>query len=86
MMLGIPVVSSVCKDLVCGINCGVYVNYASDSIRNGIIRLRDNYELRAEMGANGRKAFEKENNWAIMEKKLLDIYANILQKKGRYPP
>ena len=31
-----------------------------------------------EMGRNGRRAIEKEFNWAIEEKKLLKLYREVL--------
>ena len=78
MMLGIPVLTSVCPDLVKKVNCGLICNYTSDSIRDHLLILKNNPELRKKLGLNGRLAFEKKYNWAFMEKKLLDLYKRLL--------
>lgn len=59
-------------------NCGILVDAENiEDIKKAIINLRDNPELRKELGANGRNAYEKRYNWAIMEQRLLTIYVKL---------
>jgi glycosyltransferase involved in cell wall biosynthesis len=59
-------------------NCGIVVPYNDDlALANAICYLQQNPDICKKMGANGRKAFEKEYNWDIMEKRLLSIYSEL---------
>jgi glycosyltransferase involved in cell wall biosynthesis len=61
--------------IVAGTQCGVIVPYGDvEAIKKALARLRDDRELRMRLGSNGRKAYEEKYSWAIMEKRLLDIY------------
>jgi glycosyltransferase involved in cell wall biosynthesis len=53
-----------------------YVNI--NQIRQAIVRLKDDPELRKLYATNGRQAFLKKYNWAIMEEKLLKTYEDLL--------
>ncbi|MEM2507523.1 MAG: glycosyltransferase, partial [Nitrososphaeria archaeon] len=68
MMLGKPVITNVCRDIVEETNCGIVVDYSPEQVRNAILQLKNNPSLRSELGKNGRKAFEEKYNWSIMEK------------------
>jgi len=60
--------------------CGVVVPYSDcNSLKRSIIKLKENQELCLKMGESGRKAFEKEYNWKIMESRLLNVYKSIAE-------
>jgi len=54
--------------------CGLVVDYTIESLREGIIRLRDDPKLCEELGKNGLKAAIEKYNWKIQEEKLMKIY------------
>jgi glycosyltransferase involved in cell wall biosynthesis len=79
MMCGVPVISNVAPELIKEVDCGIVVKYDNvDEIRNTIIKLRDNPELRKRLGSNGRKAFLEKYNWNRMEQQLYEIYDSLL--------
>jgi len=77
MMCGIPLITNMEVNLVREINCGIIVDYDADEVKNAIIKLREDSQLREKLGSNGRKAFVEKCNWSRMEKKLLQIYTNL---------
>jgi len=65
-------------DLVRAHNCGLVIPYGDeDSIRAALSSLRDNKNLRTQLGANGLKAYEKYYNWNIMEDRLRRFFDEI---------
>ena len=80
MMCGIPLITNMEVNLVKKIDCGIIVQYNTDQVRDAIIKLRDDPELRTRLGNNGRKAFVEKYNWESMEKKLYQIYNNLLNE------
>jgi len=78
MMLGVPVITNVCDEIVNEVGCGLVVEYDSSSIKAAILRLKNNPSLRRRMGVRGRMAFEKIYNWSLMEKKLIRLYSRLL--------
>ena len=80
MMCGIPLITNMEVNLVREIDCGIIVDYNTDEVRDAIIKLRDDSQLRDRLGRNGRKAFVEKYNWNSMEKKLYQIYDNLLKK------
>jgi glycosyltransferase involved in cell wall biosynthesis len=81
MMCSIPLITNMEQNLVREIECGIIVEYNNiNQVREAIIRLRDNSELRKKLGENGRKAFVEKYNWDNMEKKLYEIYNNLLKE------
>lgn len=59
-------------------NCGVLVDYENTSeIKKAIIKLKNDHDLRKELGKNGLKAYKDKYNWNIMEKRLLDSYEHF---------
>ena len=78
MMCGIPLITNMEVNLVREIECGIPVKYDKDQVRDAIIKLRDDSELRNRLGNNGRKAFVEKYNWDNMENKLYQIYSNLL--------
>lgn len=81
MMLGKPVITNVCEEIVKEINCGIIVDYCSEQVKNAILLLKNEPLLRSKLGINGRKAFEEKYNWSIMEKRLLKLYDQLLSKE-----
>ena len=82
MSMGLPVILSkykYAKDVLSELKFGLVVNPSDiEEIANAICFLRNNPNITAEMGANGRKAVITEFNWEVEVKKLLELYINIL--------
>jgi glycosyltransferase involved in cell wall biosynthesis len=80
LMCGTPLVTNMEQDLVNNeLECGIIVDYDDlKQIKEAIIRLRDDPELRRIMGQNGRRAFEQRYNWNRMEQKLYEIYDKLM--------
>jgi glycosyltransferase involved in cell wall biosynthesis len=57
--------------------CGIVVDYSIDSLREGVIKLRDNSKLCVTLGKNALKAAIKKYNWDKQEEKLNKIYEQI---------
>lgn len=81
MASGIPVVCSdfpLWKKILDETNCGIAVNPNNvEEITDAIQVLFQDRDLAKMMGDNGRRAVEEKYNWAIEEKKLLDLYSNL---------
>lgn len=77
MMLGVPVISNVCKSIIDETKCGLFVNYDIESVSAALQCLQSSASLRTKLGSMGRYYFEKKYNWAIMENRLLKLYAMI---------
>ena len=60
------------------LKCGITVNYDKESIKRGILLLRDNPKLCEELGKNALKAAKERYNWAIEKEKLLRVYREIV--------
>jgi glycosyltransferase involved in cell wall biosynthesis len=59
-------------------NYGLTVPYGDvNAIKNAIMHMRDDYNLRLMLGRNGRMAYKKRYGWKIMIKKLIRIYDKI---------
>ena len=56
-------------------DCGI----VSDDWANTLTSLSNDKKLREKMGDNGFKAFKMNYSWDIQEKKLLDVYNNLLE-------
>jgi glycosyltransferase involved in cell wall biosynthesis len=79
MMCGIPVISNAAPEFIKQIDCGILVEYNNvNQISDAIRLLKENTEIRHRLGNNGRKAFVEKYNWNNMEKKLYEIYDNLL--------
>jgi len=68
-------------NLVNEIDCGITVEYNIEQVKDAIRKLRDDSALRTRLGNNGRKAFVEKYNWDNMEKKLYQIYSNLLNER-----
>lgn len=85
MRAGLPVICTNFvrwKDFVERYNCGICVDpHNVEEISNAIRFLLDNPEKAREMGRNGRRAVEEEFNWATQEKKLLNLYNELINDR-----
>jgi glycosyltransferase involved in cell wall biosynthesis len=81
MMLGVPVVTNFCSEIVNSVGCGLVVEYDLNSVKAAVLLLRKDVSKRREMGVKGRLAFEKKYNWASMEKKLINLYERLIVKQ-----
>lgn len=79
MMCGLPVITNIADEIVKETGCGIVVEYDNEEqIKDAIVRLKDNPELRKELGDNARNAFLQKYNWPNMEEKLFKIYEELL--------
>jgi glycosyltransferase involved in cell wall biosynthesis len=79
MMCGLPIITNVSTEFVREVRCGMIVDYNDESqIKSAIIGLRDNPQLCRKLGNNGREAHLQKYNWGIVEKKLQEIYENLM--------
>jgi glycosyltransferase involved in cell wall biosynthesis len=89
MMCGKPIIvsdGSSMADIVRKENCGLVVPYGDvDAIKEAILRLKNNQELRQGLGQNGRIAYENRYSWRIMEHRLLDSYRQLSDKVSKKP-
>lgn len=85
MAAGIPVIISDMKlwiDIINRYDCGLVVPSGDlQGFQKAVQTLLDNPQLSYEMGKNGRRAVEEEFNWASQEKKLLELYSNLLSER-----
>ena len=82
MMCGIPLITNMEQDLVNNeVGCGIIVDFSDiNQIKEAIVLLRDNPDLRRKLGQNGRKAFLQKYNWTRMELELYKIYEGLIKK------
>ena len=59
------------------LKCGLTVEYNKESVRDAIIKLRDNPELCEELGRNAFRAAKERYNWEVEKKNLLRVYEEI---------
>jgi glycosyltransferase involved in cell wall biosynthesis len=83
MSAGIPIVVSnfpLWKEIVVGNNCGLYVDPLEPKEIAKAIDYIINHPTEAEqMGQNGKKAVFDKYNWHFEEKKLFDIYKDLIK-------
>jgi len=58
-------------------DCGLVVEHAPESIKEAVERLRDDGELREELGKNAFSAAVKKFNWEHEKSKLISIYEEL---------
>lgn len=79
MMCGIPIITNVATEIVNETQCGILVDYDNlIKMKEDIVKLRDNPELRKKLGDNGREAFLQKYNWNAMEQKLYGVYRQLI--------
>lgn len=78
MMCGKPIIvnsEAAASRIVSTENCGLIVPYGDvGAIREAILKLKNDPDLRMKLGANGRNAYEKKYGWEIMKQKILNAY------------
>ena len=83
MAAGIPVIASdfpLWKKIIDQHKCGICVNpLKPEEISSAIDYLISHADEAKKMGDNGHKAVMKNYNWAVEEKKMLDLYTKILR-------
>jgi glycosyltransferase involved in cell wall biosynthesis len=81
MMCGKPILvsdNSSMASIVRHNNCGLVVPYGDrGAIKEAIVKLITDPGLRAELGKNGRRAYEEKYSWTIMENRLINAYKNL---------
>ena len=82
MAAGIPVVASdfpFWQEIIERHNCGICVDpHNPQEIAKAVNTLLTDNELAAAMGANGRRAVEEVYNWQNEERKLLNLYQELI--------
>jgi glycosyltransferase involved in cell wall biosynthesis len=59
--------------------CGIVVDvHDMQNIKDAIIKLQEDTELSAELGANARNAYDRKYSWTLMEQRLLAFYQNLI--------
>jgi len=82
MACGIPLITNVASQIVNEIDSGIIVEYNDvEQIKEAIVKLRDDSELRRRLGLNARKAFLEKYSWSKMEEELFKICDSLLQRK-----
>jgi len=56
---------------------GLVVEYSEQALREAVIKLRDNPELRERLGKNALKAAIDKYNWQKQEEKLIELYKSL---------
>jgi glycosyltransferase involved in cell wall biosynthesis len=84
MMCGVPLITNVSPEFVNSIGFGVIVQYDNiKEIKDAIMKLRDNRDLRRNLGLNGRNAFLEKYNWMKMEEEIFKVYSSLMGRKPR---
>lgn len=82
MAAGLPVIASdfpLWRDIVDGAQCGICVDPANpEDIREAIAQMVSDPEGCRRMGENGRRAVLAQYNWSNEEKKLIQLYQELL--------
>lgn len=85
MAVGLPVVATgfpFWKTIIDVHQCGITVDSTDPTaIKTAIQYLLDNPDIAQQMGENGQKAIAEHYNWKIEERKLLDLYACLLEER-----
>lgn len=82
MASGIPIIvneKTSMAYIVAEENCGLIIPYQDqESLLASIQLLKNNKKLHSNLGLNGARAYKNKYNWVEMEKRLLNIYRNVL--------
>lgn len=83
MMAGLPIICTdfdLWREFAERYHCGICVNPESvEEITHAIQYLIDHPDEAKRMGENGRRAVEQEFNWGMEEKKLLQLYEEVME-------
>jgi len=81
MMCGVPLITNVSPEFVNSIGFGIIVQYNNiNQIKDAIVKLRDNLDLRRNLGLNGRRAFLEKYNWIKMEEEIFEVYSSLMAR------
>jgi glycosyltransferase involved in cell wall biosynthesis len=88
MAAGKPIIASVNMlygELIDRENCGIVIPYGNiKALRNAIMELASDAELRNRLGKSARVAAEREYNWKKQGEKLIKLYNNLTKDmKGK---
>lgn len=61
---------------------GLTIEYDGEALRQAIVRLRDDPELRERLGRNALRAAVTKYNWESQEAKLLEVYGSFKPPSG----
>jgi glycosyltransferase involved in cell wall biosynthesis len=81
MVCGRPIIvtkGTYAAEMTEDLNCGLTVYYDIESVREAIIKLRDNPSLCKELGENALKAAVDKYNWNDEKNNLIKVYEEIL--------
>ncbi|MFA6618037.1 MAG: glycosyltransferase family 4 protein [Candidatus Neomarinimicrobiota bacterium] len=85
MSAGLPVIISnfpLWRKLIESENCGICVDPMDPkAIADAVQKIYEDPSLGQSMGENGRQAVLKKYNWTMEEKKLLQIYKTVVEKR-----
>lgn len=82
MACGVPLITNVASEVVDEFKSGIIVKYDDvNQIREAVVALRDDIDLRQKLGQNARNAFLEKYSWSKMEKELFKICDSLLQEK-----
>jgi glycosyltransferase involved in cell wall biosynthesis len=81
MMCGVPLITNVSPEFVNSIGFGIIVQYDDiKQIKDAIVKLRDNHNLRRNLGLSGRNAFLEKYNWKKMEEEIFKVYSSLIER------
>lgn len=84
MAAGLPIIASnfpLWKEIVEGNNCGICVNPLDPKeIADAIEYIMAHPKEAEQMGQNGKKAVLEKYNWGVEEKKLFEVYEELIKK------
>lgn len=58
-------------------NMGVSIEYKAEKFFDAMLLLEKNINMRIDMGENGRRAYDEQFSWGLMEKRLLSLYSKL---------
>ena len=82
MAMGLPIIVTqynATKKLLNEYSCGLAVEGGNiKEIADAILYLQNNPDIAKQMGENGRRAVREKYNWGMEEKKLLNLYEELI--------
>ena len=77
---GTPIITTTKGDKLNWINeVGYIVDYDNNELKQAIMKMLTNEELRIKFGENGKKIVQQEFNWDKISKRIEDIYRKTLE-------
>jgi glycosyltransferase involved in cell wall biosynthesis len=85
MMLGKPVIAAEGTNMdaiIRAANCGIIVKYGDKAgLEEALARLERDRSLMAQLGKNGRRAYDEKYSWQNMQRRLVAFYEQILNTR-----